>query len=138
MSKIKLVPCPNITKREINDAVMKGRRFVLDIEIEFIHLEQNIIHWDEKFGYNPVRMGLNAWNWRGFKYLHEIVEQQWYEDPDMVGKPVKVRNNKDNNWKFDIFEEYRDENDKPFYCDNWKSYKYAEPLTESDLYQGEV
>lgn len=133
MSKIKLIPVPSITKREINKAVMDGRKFCINSE-GVRHLE---IHWDENHGHNPVRQGLERWNWRGFKYLCELVEQHWYEDPDMVGKPVKVKNECSNLWTLDFFIGASAEWEKEWRC-NGGYYDRCEPLTAADLYQEQV
>jgi len=133
--KTKLIPCPNITKRELMTALMDGRKFALETELEFIHLGQNRIHWDDNFGNTPVRIGIKPWNWRGIKYLHEEIEQKWWDDPDMVGKPVKVRDHVDADWECDKFEEYVSCDISSFKCSG-DSYTYAEPLTPADLYQG--
>lgn len=133
MSKIKLVPVPNITKRELMTALMDGRKFCINSE-GVRHLE---IHWDDNHGHSPVRQGLERWNWRGFKYLCELVEQQWYEDPEMRGKPVKVRNDEDGFWIITKFIGHYPGIIHSFKCD-FNSYIYAEPLTASDLYQEQV
>ena len=137
MSKIKLVPVPNITKRELMTALMDGRRFSFESSMENISMIDDIVHWDGKNGYNPVRLGTIPWNWRGFKSLHELVEQNWYEDPEMVGKPVKVRDHTNDAWEYDIFEEYVFCDHLSFKCSD-TSYEYAEPLTAADLYQEQV
>jgi len=120
-------------------ALMDGRTFTTKTESEIpgvVH-PSNLIHWDDKFGNNPVREGLRAWEWRGFKYLHEIVEQQWYEDPDMIGKAAKFRDHKDESWSFCIFKGYIDNDSQPFKGDRYP-WTYCEPLTAADIYQGEV
>lgn len=132
--KTTLKACPNITKRDLMTALMDGRTF----STYDVHDKLMVIHWDNNYGDCPVRHGLNRWNWRGFKNLHEIVEQKWYEDPDMVGKPVKVCNN-DTDWQFDKFICYEKHTNPiwPFTCAT-NGWRYCEPLTPADLYQGEV
>jgi len=132
MSKIKLVPVPNITKRELMTALMDGRKFTINMNGDSGH----VIHWDDKFGDNPVRMGVKNWNFRGLCYLHEITQQQWYEDPDMVGKPVKVRDDEDEEWCVTVFTKF-ESSPYPFKC-AFHFYKYAEPVTAADLYQEQV
>jgi len=130
--KTKLVACPNMKKRELNQAIIDGRRFTAN--------EQNfdgrgfVIHWDDSFGNNPVREGTHPWNWRGFKYLHELVEQKWWEDPEMVGKPMKVRQHLKDIWTNDIFVGML----KGRYVGFFDNYQHAEPLTAADLYQEQV
>ena len=68
--KTKFKACPNISKRELMTALMDGRTFCLYDE----RVKHLIIHWDNNHGNSPVRQGLESWNWRGFKSLHEIVE----------------------------------------------------------------
>ncbi len=131
--KTKLVPCPNITKREINNALMNGRKFCINSD-RVKHLE---IHWDDNHGNSPVRQGLERWDWRGFKHLCELVEQHWYEDPDMIGKPVKVRDCQEDEWVFEVYTGYRKGHDFQ-YATNSNIRMYCEPLTSADLYQGEV
>ena len=139
MSKIKLVPCSNITKRELMKALMDGRRFAMDQSIIDKRPVVNEIHWDSNFGNNPVRIGESRWNWRGFKYLHEIVEQQWYEDPDMMGKPCYFWDEGEENHKtIGIFSRKSNVQDHRFVTNDGDDYYYAEPLTTADLYQGEV
>jgi len=139
MSKIKLVPVPSIKKRELMTALMDGRTFTTKTESEIpgvVH-PSNLIHWDDKFGNNPVREGLRAWEWRGFKYLHEITEHLWYEDPDMVGKPVKARDLERDEWTLAYFNGYQKHDNYKFDCAG-AQWKYAEPLTAADLYQEQV
>jgi len=137
MSKIKLVPCPNITKRELMTALMDGRRFTVNANDKGAYNEDRPIHWDDNHGNNPVRDGRIAWNFRGFKYLHELVEQKWWEDPEMVGKPVKVRDLERDEWALVYFHGYQKHDAYKFCCDA-AAWKYAEPLTTADLYQGKV
>ena len=136
MSKIKLVPVPNITKRELMTALMDGRRFTVESS-GILASNAPIIHWDSNFGNCPVRECMSHWNWRGFKHLHELVEQQWYEDPDMVGKPVKVRDSEKDEWRFSEFASYEESSDRKFMCNQWQ-WVFCEPLTASDLYQEQV
>ena len=133
MSKIKLVPVPNITKRELMTALMDGRKFCINSE----RVNHLVIHWDENHGHSPVRQGLERWNWRGFKYLCELAEQQWYEDPDMVGKVVKVKQMKAHTWSLDYFGSWAIDGVDCFYCER-DVWAYAEPLTAADLYQEQV
>jgi len=133
--KTKLIPCPKITKRELMTALMEGRKFMSNPEN--MHLSLAEIHWDDNFGINPVRTGVARWNWRGFKYLHEIVEQKWWEDPDMVGKPVKVRDNLKDEWSYDFFGSFSKSSIHTFNCIH-ETWAFCEPLTAADLYQGEV
>ncbi len=141
MSKIKLVPRPEMQgkdgKKIFMLAVMEGRRFTTYDDIVYIKTHDLIIHWDSNFGQCPVREGQDRWRFRGFSKLHELVEQQWYEDPDMVGKPVKVRDSGKDSWEVYYFSRYNGTNHMPYYAGgtNWK---YAEPLTAADLYQEQV
>lgn len=137
MSKIKLVPCPNMKKDEIALAIISGRRFTLESDIRLVIEEENVIHWDANFGYNPIRNGQKPWYWIGFKHLHELVEQKWWEDTEMVGKPVKVRDLERDEWTLVYFHGYQKHDDYKFCCAA-AQWRYAEPLTTADLYQGEV
>ena len=128
---IKLTACPNISKREISKAIESGRTFCIVSDTD------NPIHWDDNHGNNPVRCGTKPWNWRGFKYLFEITESHWYEDSKAIGKAVKVKQRKSDNWQIDFFGSYALDGVDCFYChrDVWG---YAEPLTEFHLYQEPV
>ena len=131
---IKLIPCPKITKRELMTALMEGRRFTINKSDD----PDNVIHWAQCFGDNPVRLGSKNWNWRGFKYLHEITESHWYDNipeegvlcwvhgalgnPGDVAQPVKS---------------YYQDVEKPFstVCGRWDC---ATPVQPKDLYQEPV
>jgi len=128
--KTTLKACPNITKREINNAVMAGRKFCVNAD-GVKHLE---IHWDDNHGNSPVRQGLERWNWRGFKNLCELVEVEWYNDPAMVGKPVRVKDNFKDEWSYDFFSSFRKDSLYTFNCIN-AQWAFCEPLTPADLYQ---
>ncbi len=131
--KTKLVPCPTMKKRDLMSALMDGRKFCINSD-RVKHLE---IHWDNNHGNSPIRQGLEPWDWRGFKHLCELVEQKWYEDPDMVGKPVKVRDSEKDEWRFSEFASYEESSVRKFMCNQWQ-WVFCEPLTAADLYQGEV
>ncbi len=115
-------------------AIMEGRRFATYDDITYVETHDLIIHWDGNYGQSPVREGKRQWGFRGFSKLHEIVEQQWYEDPDMIGKPMKTKRHITDSWSNDIFVGRL----KDRYVGYFDSYPYAEPLTAADLYQGEV
>lgn len=137
MSKIKLVPCPGIKKHEVLTRMMNdGETFKYikpQSEGNFPPVFEDL-HYDKNHTVNPFRLGTNQWNFRGLKYLHEIVEQKWYEDPDMVGKAMKVRQHLKDIWTNDIFVGML----KGRYVGFFDNYAHAEPLTAADLYQGEV
>ncbi|MBL4795907.1 MAG: hypothetical protein JKY50_00680 [Oleispira sp.] len=142
MSKIKLVPVPNIKTHEVLTRMMENGETFKYIkpspEGAFVTNIVHDLHYDRSHPVNPFRLGTNAWNFRGLKYLHEEIEQKWYEDPDMIGKPVKVRDSEFDSWIFTSFVKLN--NNEPlfkFTCidDEWQ---YAEPLTAADLYQEQV
>ena len=135
MSKIKLVPCPKIKKRDLMKALMDGRIFIAQKDSDPLKTHTYKIHWDSNHGYEPVREGLHNWNWRGFKYLHEIVEQQWYEDIPEEGVLC---------WVDDEEEDAKDHAVLIFSIDGGYKEKsnctwnYAEPVTAADLYKEQV
>ena len=144
MSKIKLVPRPDMQGKEGKKvfmlSVMEGRRFTTN---DTLHPEKaaaaDLIHWDSSFGNCPVREGNDPWNWRGFKYLHELGEQQWYEDLDMVGKACYFWDEGAENQKtIGIFSRKSLLSGRPFVTNDGDDYEYAEPVTASDLYQEQV
>jgi hypothetical protein len=125
----KLTPCPKISKEGLMAALMDGREFTADEG-------ETKIHWDANYGDNPVRCGTKNWNWRGFKYLLEITEQKWYEDPDMVGKPITGVFASGTPW-VDLF--LSADNSNPVSIQGrLRCYSKARPLTADDLYKGEV
>jgi hypothetical protein len=66
----------------------------------------------------------------------EEIIKKWYEDPDMVGKPVWVRDNYKDEWSIGIFVNYTDEKEYPFRC-KYSDWLYAKPIKPEDLYQGD-
>ena len=68
--------------------------------------------------------------------MHELVEQKWWEDPDMVGKPMTGVWLSGTVW-VDVFKRYDKESDNPFKGDEY-AHKNARPLTKEDLYWGEI
>ena len=66
---------------------------------------------------------------------NEKIIKEWYEDPDMVGKPVWVRDGVNSYWSIDIFMSYVDGADFPFYT-NFDYYKQAKPVKPEECYQG--
>lgn len=94
------------------------------------------LHYDKSHVQNPFRLGGDPWDFRGLKYLHEEIEQPWYEDPDAVDKPC-------------IF--WNDDNAPPVYSGFYYyhtsglfqsrenvTYKHARPITADDLYKEDV
>lgn len=141
MSKIKLVPVPNIKTHEVLTRMMEnGETFkYIKPQPEGVRTPNIVhdLHYDRSHPVNPFRLGTNAWNFRGLKYLHEEIEQQWYEDPEMVGKPCRFWN-EGGKPVFGGFLSYID-NRKSFEADgDMILYTYCEPLTAADLYQEQV
>ena len=124
----KLTPCTKISKEGLIVALVNGREFTVDAGT-------TKIHWDANYGYNPVRCGTKPWNWRGFKYLNEMVDIKWWEDPKAIGCPVKYRDSIKEEWKLGKLQITpkigTPRVDGLFY---W----FIEPLTADDLYKGEV
>jgi len=67
---------------------------------------------------------------------YRLKPTEWYEDPDMVGKPVWVRDYNNEEWDIDILVNYADEKKSPFRCKSC-SWTYAKPVKPEDLYQGD-
>ena len=72
--------------------------------------------------------------YKGVEY--RVKRTEWYEDPNMNGRPVWCKNCKDNEWEIDIFLSYHKNDKLPFNCLN-DCWKYAEPVKLEDLHQGE-
>jgi len=70
----------------------------------------------------------------GRKY--RVAPGKWYENPEMVGKPVWCKSYKNNRWELDIFIEYDENRCRPFNCFNGYRVE-AKPVKPEDLYQGE-
>ena len=130
---IKLIPFPKITKRELMTALMEGRRFTIDPCINFVNYPE--IHWDENFGNSPIRMGIKPWDWRGFKYLHEITESHWYDNIPEEGVLCWVCDEADNTKVMAVFIHSIDGGFKEKDSCTWI---YANPVTSADLYQETV
>ena len=72
-------------------------------------------------------------NWEpGRKY--RVKPKEWYEDLDMIGKPVWVRDEDNEKWGIDIFIDYTDDKKYPFLCRN-SDWTFAKPVKPEDLYQ---
>jgi len=72
-------------------------------------------------------------NWElGRKY--RIKRTEWYEDPNIVGKPIWVRDYNDEEWDIDIFMNYADGKKRPFHCKSC-SWGYAKPVKPEECYQ---
>ena len=67
------------------------------------------------------------------RWLNAGRPKEWYEDPEMIGKPVWVRDRGTHNWKVRIFEGY---NDDKYITSEYIEWKYAKPVKPEDLYQG--
>lgn len=140
MSKIKLVPVPNIKTHEVLTRMMEnGETFqYIKPQPEGVRAPNIVhdLHYDRSHPVNPFRLGTNAWNFRGLKYLHEEIETHWYEDPDMIGKIFKGRDNLGSEWEFDIFVGIATEGYK--FVGRRRSYTGAQPVTSANLYQEQV
>ena len=128
---IKLIPCPKITKRELMAALMEGRTFSL----YDVHEKLLVIHWDSNYGNSPVRYGLERWNWRGFKNLHEITESHWYDNIPEEGVLCWVADDEDNTKVLAVFIHSIDGGFKEKDSCCWN---YANPVTSADLYKEPV
>jgi len=78
--------------------------------------------------------GVPSWN-IGTKYC--IKPKEWYEDPDMIGKPVWVRDQETDSWKIRIFKDYKAHR---FFTEaniikTSIGWNYAKPVKPEDLYQ---
>ncbi len=132
MSKIKLVPLHTITKRQLIEALLAGRTFCLSLDgID------NPLHWDDNHPQSQVRLGAKPWNWRGMKYLHEIVERHWYNDIPEKGVLCWVSDHSPYE-KDLIFTITRYEPDNVNRFISEVDWEFAEPLTAADLYQEQV
>ena len=129
---IKLIPI-EMTKRELNQAVMDGRRFTL--ENTYVH-EKDVIHWDDKGTDYTVRKGIQPWNWRGFKYLHEITESHWYDNISKGNPAACTVWNQDEPPELAYI--YRTVAKSEYASIDGRIWDYAELLTPAQLYQEPV
>ena len=131
---IKLIPHRNISKRDLFKAVESGRKFGVFKGDESAYMPE--IHWDDNYGNNPVRCGTKPWNWRGFKYLHEITESHWYDNIQSPGAPCRVWD--DHPELFHIALIVSGHVDSYFVDSYGVAHDNAEPLTAEHLYQEPV
>jgi len=68
---------------------------------------------------------------------YRIKPKEWYEDPDMIDKPVWVRDFKEREWLLRTFKNYEKDTKYPFVVRGGASWQYAKPVKPEDLYQGE-
>jgi len=68
-------------------------------------------------------------------YEYRVKPTEWYEDPNMIGKPVWVRDYNDEEWDIDIFVNYADGKERPFHCKSC-SWAYTKPVKPEECYQG--
>ena len=94
------------------------------------------LHYDKLHTNNPFRLDTNAWDFLGLKYLHEEIEQPWYEDPDAVDKPCIFWN--DDNALPVISGFYYYHTSGHFQSRENVTYKHARLVTADDLYKGEL
>jgi len=123
-----------MTKRELNQAVMDGRRFTL--ESTYVH-EKDVIHWDDKGTDYPVRKGIQPWNWRGFKYLHEITESQWYDNIPEEGVLCWVWDKEEGYKGLDTVLKY-ESGDGLGFITTYSHFNHATPILPSECYQESV
>jgi len=71
-------------------------------------------------------------NW-DLETKYRVKPTEWYEDPDMVGKPVWARDIDDGKWNLDIFEKYVSNNICPYRCKSY-AWVHAKPVEPEDLY----
>ncbi len=67
---------------------------------------------------------------------YRIKPLEWYEDPNMIDKPIWVRDDDTEKWSIDIFLGYTASASCQFNCKDGRWY-YAKPVKPEDLYQGE-
>jgi len=134
---IKLIPHRNISKRDLFKAVESGRKFGVFKGDESAYMPE--IHWDDNYGNNPIRCGTKPWNWRGFKYLHEITEPHWYDNIPEGGVLCWVSNTS-KSAKDQIRYIAQHSNDYPsnFATKNIERWVYATPVLPSECYQEPV
>jgi len=63
-------------------------------------------------------------------------QTEWYEDPNMIGKPVWVRDEDNDLWDVELFRAYNKDAEFPFYT-NFDYYKQAKPVQPEECYQVE-
>ena len=61
--------------------------------------------------------------------------KEWYEDPNIVGKPIWARELENSPWYLDVFKEYNSYNFRPFKCER-NTWKYAKPVKPGKCYKG--
>jgi len=81
-----------------------------------------------------VSANMPSWN-TNIKY--RVKPKEWFEDLDMVGKPVWIRDNELDDWEISTFHKYDNNLMYEYICASG-SWKYAKPVTCDDLYKGEL
>ena len=66
---------------------------------------------------------------------YRVKPKEWYEDENMVGKPIWVRDCTTDEWDLDIFVKYDPKHNFEFVGKSFM-WKYAKPVKPEDLYQG--
>jgi len=141
MSKIKLVPVPNIKTHEVLTRMMEnGETFkYIKPQPEGVNAPSIVhdLHYDRSHPVNPFRLGTKAWDFRGLKYLHEEIEQQWYENIPKEGILCWIWETGEDRVP-GIISGYIDEDVFPYKCIDGTSNGNAIPVTAADLYQEQV
>ena len=125
------LPCWNSFKNLyyiVNDRHAELRKLYFDNpNIKFQIKPKHFKEWTD------VKCEDDLWN-TNFDY--RIKPLEWYKDPNMVGKPVWVRDEDEEEWTLDIFYNI-DENDKYKFAYRFDGWVYAKPVKPQDCYQGE-
>ena len=68
---------------------------------------------------------------------YRVKPLEWYEDPELVGKIVWVKDCEAYGWSLDVFERYDDNESVHKFCCKSSAWRYAKPANVEDLYKGE-
>lgn len=125
------------TRHDLINRLMNGESFVYVNPQGPLSNRSKTLHYDKSHTNSPFRLDTNAWDWRGLKYLHELIEQPWHEDPEAKGVVCHFWDHESDKERLHYGAFIGMAGDE-FISSNGRAYTNALPLTADDLYKGDV
>lgn len=122
------------TRHDLIERLTNGEDFMY---IDPLKPNRQYLHYDKNHTVSPFRLDTNAWDWRGLKYLHELIEQPWHEDPEAKGVVCHFWDHESDKERLHYGAFIGMAGDE-FISSNGRAYTNALPLTEDNFYKGGV